>query len=57
MHSAAAQAAQVAKEAGVGQLLLVDFSSRYKSAGPLLQEAIQIFPNTLLSYEGATFPV
>ncbi|MBP6313279.1 MAG: ribonuclease Z [Flavobacteriales bacterium] len=57
MHSTAAQAAQVAKEAGVGQLLLGHFSSRYKSAGPLLQEAIQIFPNTLLSYEGGTFPV
>ncbi|MBK6475494.1 MAG: ribonuclease Z [Flavobacteriales bacterium] len=57
MHSTAAQAAQVAKEAGVGQLLLGHFSSRYKSAGPLLQEAIQIFPNTLLSYESATFPV
>ena len=57
MHSTAAQAAQMALEAGVGQLLIGHFSSRYKSVEPLLKEAVQIFPNTLLSYEGGTFPV
>jgi len=57
MHSTAAQAAQMAREAGVGQLLIGHFSSRYKSVEPLLKEAVQIFPNTLLSYEGGTFPV
>ena len=57
MHSTAAQAAQMAREAGAGQLLIGHFSSRYKSVEPLRQEAIRIFPNTLLSYEGGTFPV
>ncbi|MBL7952878.1 MAG: ribonuclease Z [Flavobacteriales bacterium] len=57
LHSTAAQAAQLAKEAAVGQLLLGHFSSRYKSADVLLNEALPIFPRTLLSYEGGVFPV
>lgn len=57
MHSTAAQAAQLARDAGVGQLLLGHFSSRYKSADVLLKEAAPIFPNTLLSFEGGMFQV
>lgn len=57
MHSTAAQAARLATGAGVGRLLLGHFSSRYKSADELLDEARPIFPNTLLSAEGVTFPV
>lgn len=57
MHSTAAQAARLAAQAGVGRLLLGHFSSRYKSADELLAEALPIFPNTLLSTEGATYLV
>lgn len=57
MHSTAAQAAELALRAGVGRLLLGHFSSRYKSADVLLREALTIFPNTLLSFEGGVFPV
>ncbi len=57
MHSTAAQAAQLASDAGVGQLLLGHFSSRYKNADVLLQEALPIFPRTLLSNEGGLFQV
>lgn len=57
MHSTAAQAAQLANDANVGQLLLGHFSSRYKSTAVLLNEALTIFPRTLLSYEGGQFPV
>ena len=57
MHSTAAQAARMAADSGVGQLLLGHFSSRYKSADVLLQEALPIFPRTVLSYEGGVFPV
>ena len=57
MHSTAAQAATLAHEAQVGQLLLGHFSSRYKSANELLAEALPIFPRTALSYEGGVFPV
>lgn len=57
MHSTAAQAAQLASDAGVGQLLLGHFSSRYKSAEVLLNEALPVFPRTLLSNEGGVFHV
>ncbi|MBL7940546.1 MAG: ribonuclease Z [Flavobacteriales bacterium] len=57
LHSTAAQAARIAAEAGVGRLLLGHFSSRYKSADVLLSEAVQIFPNCILSYEGGVFPI
>lgn len=57
LHSTAAQAASIARDANVGQLLLGHFSSRYKSTDELLAEALPIFPRTTLSYEGGTFPV
>lgn len=57
MHSTAAEAAEIAKKAGVGRLLLGHFSSRFKSVDVLLQEAKAIFPNTELSFEGGIFDV
>ena len=57
MHSTARQAAQLARDAGVGTLLLGHFSSRYKNNQVLLEEARPIFPNTLLADEGATFRI
>jgi ribonuclease Z len=57
MHSTAAQAAQLAREAGVKHLLLGHFSSRYKDTNELLEEAQAVFPATSLSYEGGTFPI
>ena len=56
-HSTAKQAAMLAKEAGVGRLLLGHFSSRYKNSMVLLEEALPIFPDTLLSNEGEIFTV
>lgn len=57
LHSTAAQAAAIARDAEVGKLLLGHFSSRYKSAEELLAEALPIFPRTELSAEGLVFPV
>ena len=57
MHSTAAQAARIALDADVGQLLLGHFSSRYKTADDLLREALSVFPRTALSEEGKVFPV
>ncbi len=47
-HSTAAWAAEVAKEAGVGTLVLTHISNRYKDREILLKEATEIFPNTLV---------
>lgn len=51
-HSTAAQAAQIALDAHARQLVIGHFSSRYKSEDLLLQEAQQIFPQTLLAEDG-----
>ena len=53
-HSTAAGAAQVARDAGVGTLILTHLSARYESdagsrLGELLAEAQAVFPNTLLA--------
>ncbi len=56
-HSTAEQAAQVARAAGVGQLLLGHYSQRYEDESVLLREAQAVFPNTLLSNEGDVFDV
>ena len=51
-HSTAVEAATVAREAGVGQLILGHFSKRYLDETPLLDEARSVFPNTRLANEG-----
>ena len=51
-HSTARQAALLAQAAGVKQLLLGHFSSRYKALEPLLHEARPVFANTALALEG-----
>ena len=56
-HSTARQAALVAREAGVGQLLLGHYSSRYEDEQVLLREAREVFENTHLTDENAVFDV
>lgn len=56
-HSTARQAAQVARDAGVGQLLLGHYSSRYEDEQVLLDEAQQVFPNVHLTKEQDVFNV
>lgn len=53
-HSTAKQAAEAAKAAGAGKLIMTHFSSRYKDEEqllPLLAEAKEVFPNTILATE------
>ncbi len=57
LHSTAREAATIGRDADVGTLMLGHFSSRYKSPEILLREALEVFPRTILSQEGATFPV
>ena len=61
-HSTAAQAARVARDAGVKTLILTHISARYESdsqprASDLLVEAQAIFPNTLLAHDFWSYEV
>ena len=56
-HTTAADAGRIAREAGVKQLIIGHFSSRYLNESPLLEEAKAEFPNTLLAREGLTVDV
>ena len=57
LHSTAKQAAMIAKQADVKKLLIGHFSARYKELDPLLEEAKQVFPNTVAAIEGETFSI
>lgn len=54
-HSTSIQAATIAKKAGVTQLLIGHFSSRYESLDSFLEEACSVFSNTELALEGSCF--
>lgn len=51
-HMTAAQAATIAKEAGVRQLVLTHFSQRYPANDVFVQEARQIFENAVAARDG-----
>jgi ribonuclease Z len=54
-HSTAAQAARIALEARVGQLILGHYSTRYKNLDRFRDEASAIFPNVQLAEDGKYF--
>lgn len=51
-HSTSVQAAQIARMANAGALLLGHYSSRYKDLEPLLQEAKAVFERTFAADDG-----
>lgn len=53
-HSTAKEAAEVAKAAHVGKLLLGHYSARYNDESKILKEARAVFPNSFLTSEGMT---
>lgn len=54
-HSTAREAAMIAREAGVKQLILGHYSTRYNNLGSFLEEASAVFPNVVLAEDGKTF--
>jgi len=54
-HATATEAAEVARAAGVAQLILTHISPRYTDAAQLLSEARAIFPQTELAEDFACF--
>jgi len=56
-HTTAAQAAQLALDANVKQLVIGHFSARYEDESILLNEASAIFPQTILAKENMCIDV
>jgi ribonuclease Z len=57
-HSTAREAAEVARDAGVRQLALTHLSARYSlNAGELLQQAREVYPNTVIARDGMEIDV
>lgn len=56
-HSTTIQAAMLAKMSNAGRLLIGHFSSKYEFLEPFLQETIEVFPQTQLALEGATYVI
>jgi ribonuclease Z len=56
-HSTTTEAATLAKKAGVKQLLLGHYSARYNDLQEFLEEAQEVFQNTLIAEEGKKIQV
>ncbi len=56
-HSTSTEAAALAKEAKVRQLVLTHFSARYRNVKTLLDEARRVFPNTVAAHDGLRLEV
>lgn len=56
-HSTSKQAAQIAKEAIVSQLVIGHYSGRYKDISLFQKEAKEIFKNTELAEPGKVFSI
>jgi ribonuclease Z len=56
-HSTAKQAANIARLAGVGKLVIGHFSAREDDHNVFLEEAKEVFPNTVLAVERTTIDI
>ena len=56
-HSTTKQAAKIAKEANVNQLVLGHYSGRYKDISLFKKEAQEVFKNTELAEPGKVFSI
>ena len=56
-HSTAREAAEIARQAGAKRLAIGHFSSRYDDESTLLNEACEIFPDTVCATEGMVITI
>lgn len=56
-HCTTHQAAEIARDAGVGRLLIGHFSSKYEKLDLFEQEAREVFSNSSLALEGVSYRV
>ena len=56
-HSTAKQAANIARLAGVGKLVIGHFSAREDDHNVFLEEAKEVFPNTVLAVERTSIDI
>ena len=56
-HSTAGQAATIARKAQVRQLMIGHYSASYDNTDLLLEQARQVFPNTIAANEGLTVKI
>lgn len=56
-HSTARQAAEIAKAANAGELIIGHFSKSYTDDMPLVRQAREIFPNTIAANEGMVIDI
>lgn len=54
-HTTARQAAEIARDAGVGHLILTHISNRYDDRGKVLEEARGVFPESYMADDMAMF--
>lgn len=57
LHCTSRQAATLALKSGAKQLMLTHISARYKDATPLLSQALEVFPDTVLAADGQCYEV
>ena len=55
-HLTARHAATIAREAGVGLLVLTHFSSRYPELSEHVREATEVFPDTVVASDLSVVP-
>lgn len=57
-HATAAEAARIARQAGVRRLALTHVSARYSAnASPLEREAAEVFPGAVVAHDGLTLEI
>jgi ribonuclease Z len=57
MHSTSREAAKLARKARAKQLILTHFSARYRNVSSLVEQAREVFPNTIAAEDNLIYDV